>query len=188
MQARAIAIVVVALALTAPAMTARADDLGCTVMLCSAASAVGGWKKFVECVPPMRKAIRKMSTSSWHPKCDFGSGSGSGSVGTTALGADTKIEDGYAEFEECDVSYGTGWHLSSFAEEADRESEGGFHRRGAEPVRGRSCAFEDSDERRPRRAAPEPYYIDVFVDGARYSRTYLSLDDAATDDEVASGE
>ena len=164
---------------------ARADDLGCTVMLCSAASAVGGWKKFVECVPPMRKAIRKMARG-WHPRCDFGSGGGS--VGTTALGDNTKIEDGYAEFEDCDVSYGAGWHLSSVAEEADRESEGGFHRSGAEPLRGRSCALEDSDERRPRRAAPEPYYIDVFVDGARYSRTYLGLDDAATEDEVASGE
>ena len=52
---------------------AKADDDGCTVLLCLSNPA--GWSAVTECVPPVQRALKSMAKGRV-PLCAFGGGSG----------------------------------------------------------------------------------------------------------------
>lgn len=59
-----------ALALCLPATPARANDLGCQVLLCL--SNPGGATQYGACVPPMAKLWQKLATGGGFPGCSGG--------------------------------------------------------------------------------------------------------------------
>ena len=82
---------------------ARADNFGCTVMLCLS----GNWRSVQECVPPVRRALRKMVRSGWRPSCGLASGDGD-------IGAGNYMETHHETYISCTESYGAGYQDAYF--------------------------------------------------------------------------
>lgn len=86
-----------------PLTPARADNFGCTVMLCMS----GNWRSVHECVPPVRKALRKMVRSGWRPSCGLASGDGD-------IGGGNYMETHHETYISCTESYGAGYRDAYF--------------------------------------------------------------------------
>lgn len=86
-----------------PFTPARADNFGCTVMLCMS----GNWRSVHECVSPVRKALRKMARSGWRPSCGMASGDGD-------IGAGNYMETHHETYIACTEAYGAGYRDAYF--------------------------------------------------------------------------
>ena len=155
---------------------ASADDLGCQVVLCFAAP--GGWNKVSECVPPVKKALRKMLRGSWKPRC--------AESGDADKQEGTYLKEGRAEFEDCAVSYGTQWKSSTRRLGEDLEPE--FRRTAPRAPQTPICVNNDTGEEVIRSRNPAPDYFDIYIEGRRTDRIFWSASEAAPDTEVAADE
>ena len=155
---------------------ASADDLGCQVILCFGASAIGGWQNVAECVPPVKKALRKMLRGSWKPRCS--------DAGDADKGEGTFLREGREDYEDCAVSHGEGWiaGISQVDNEEFEEDTFAYSRprRTAIPV----CVNTATSEEAPRQRNPSPDYFDVFIDGTRVDRVFWDEKEAAAESEV----
>jgi hypothetical protein len=63
--------IAIATALTLVSMPVKADDEGCTVILCLSNPA--GWSAVAECVPPVQRALKTIAKGRF-PSCSYASG------------------------------------------------------------------------------------------------------------------
>ena len=63
--------IAIATALTLVSMPVKADDEGCTVILCLSNPA--GWSAVAECVPPVQRALKNIAKGRF-PSCSYASG------------------------------------------------------------------------------------------------------------------
>ena len=180
MKTKAIVLIGLLIAMFGGFGKAHADDLGCQVILCFGASAIGGWQKVSECVPPVKKALRKMLRGSWKPRCS--------DAGNEEKGEGTFLREGREEFEDCAVVHGAGW-IASVRGLDDEPEFARFGRRVqqrtvAVPV----CVNTETGDEIIRQKNPSPDYFDVFVDGQRYDRIFWDASQAATEQEVPADE
>jgi hypothetical protein len=159
---------------------ASADDLGCQVILCFGASAIGGWQKVAECVPPVKKALRKMLRGSWKPRC--------ADAGNAEKGEGTFVREGREEFEDCAVAHGQGWIAS--VRGVDEEPELARLGRQLQPksLAVPVCLNTQTGDEVIRHKNPTPDYFDVFIDGKRHDRIFWDESQAAMDQEVQADE
>ena len=158
---------------------ATADDLGCQVILCFGASAIGGWQKVAECVPPVKKALRKMLRGSWKPRCS--------DAGNAEKGEGTFLREGREEFEDCAVTHGEGW-IASVRQLEDERELSRFGRLSPKALAMPMCVNTATGDEVPRQRNPSPDYFDVFVDGERRDRIFWDESQAASEQEVATDE
>lgn len=131
---------------------AHADDLGCQVMLCMAAGPVGGWQTIPECVDVMRRAQRKMAFSSWTPRCQLASPPG------TVVPTNMDLVSGRVNPNlGCPAAYAPNPNATGPGD-ACSNSEG---QTTGELIN------------------PQPYFMDLVIDGQSQDRVWFGEGDAA---------
>jgi len=179
MKTKVIVMIGLLIAMFGGSSKATADDLGCQVILCFGASAIGGWQKVAECVPPVKKALRKMLRGSWKPRCS--------DAGNAEKGEGTFLREGREEFEDCAVTHGEGWIAS--VRQLDNERElSRFGRLSPKALALPMCVNTATGDEVPRQRNPSPDYFDVFVDGERRDRIFWDESQAASEQEVPTDE
>lgn len=78
--------IAIATALTLVSMPVKADDEGCTVILCLSNPA--GWAAVAECVPPVQRALKSIAKGRF-PSCSYASGTLDGAKARVAY-----VQDG----------------------------------------------------------------------------------------------
>jgi hypothetical protein len=180
MKTKVFGLIVLLIAMFGGGEKANADDLGCQVILCFGASAIGGWQKVAECVPPVKKALRKMLRGSWKPRC--------ADAGNAEKGEGTFVREGREEFEDCALAHGEGWIAAVRALEEERELARFGRRLQPKSLAVPVCVNTETGDEVIRQKNPTPDYFDVFIDGTRYDRIFWDESQAATEQEVPADE
>ena len=179
MRTKMIVMIGLLLAMVGTSSRASADDLGCQVILCFGASAIGGWQKVAECVPPVKKALRKMLRGSWKPRCS--------DSGNAEKGEGTFLKEGREEFEDCALKHGEGW-VASVRQLEEEQELSRFRRLEPRALAVPVCVNTATGDEVPRQKNPTPDYFDLFIDGQRLDRIFWDESQAASDQEVPADE